>query len=60
MPEVQCPFCKGTGETAMGGVCAQCEGTGKTQQEALDAVAHPASANDDSHKGTSFVEDSNG
>ena len=50
MSEVQCPFCRGTGETAMGGVCAKCEGTGKTNEEGIDAVAHPALTEEDDHE----------
>ena len=41
MSEMKCPFCDGTGETAMGGVCAECAGTGTAKKENIDAVATP-------------------
>jgi len=41
MADVKCQFCDGTGETAMGGTCAECGGTGTAKQEDTDAVANP-------------------
>lgn len=41
MSDVKCPFCDGTGETAMGGVCAECAGTGTAKKENIDAVSTP-------------------
>ena len=41
MADVKCPFCDGTGETAMGGLCAECAGTGTSTKEDIEAVSEP-------------------
>jgi DnaJ-class molecular chaperone len=41
MSSVKCPFCDGTGESAMGGVCAECAGTGTAKTENINAVSTP-------------------
>lgn len=42
MSYVKCPFCDGTGETAMGGVCAECAGTGTAKKDTIDSISTPS------------------